>query len=239
MPKWKKAIISEIIDCTDQLRLIKLNVDSDDIRGFIPGQFITMDLPVGEKRLDRWRSYSIANNPEDDGCIELCLVKVPEGKATTYLFEGVNPGTHITYKGPEGNFILPQTIQEKIIMICTGTGVAPFRSMIKSIQKKSIDKPQVHLIFGTRTRKDILYYEELDQIAQGSNWLEYSIALSREEFKGYKGYVHGIYDRISSEELKNSKIYLCGWQNMIDEAVDQLINHHGVRRADIHYELYG
>lgn len=239
MPRWKNGEIIEITEITNQLRTIVLKIAQEDVAQFIPGQFIVLDLPVGVKRLDRWRSYSIANNPAEEGVIELCIVKVPEGKATTYLFEEIGIGTQLIYKGPEGNFCLPNQIDTDLLMICTGTGVAPFRSMIKDIYSNNRTRHSVHLIYGTRRKEGILYKEEFEELKKANKLFQYSIALSREDYKGYRGYVHGIYDQIPLEKLKESKIFLCGWQNMIDEAVNSLTNERGIKRENIYFELYG
>jgi NAD(P)H-flavin reductase len=64
----------------------------------IPGQFITFDLPIGEKRLQRWKSYSIANFITD-GKIELCVGKLEGGLGSTYLCETVQIGDTLKFKG--------------------------------------------------------------------------------------------------------------------------------------------
>lgn len=239
MPKWNTAEVISIEKITETTQLIKLKALSEGEMNFVPGQFITFDLPVGEKRLDRWRSYSIANLPDREGIIELCIVKVPEGRATTYLFEEIELGTELKYKGPLGNFVLPDPLDVPVVLICTGTGVAPFRSMIiDQLEHKSTEQ-NIHLVFGTRLQKDILYKEELEALAHRHPNFTYDIALSRERYMGYQGYVHGLYARTPNDELQKRKIYLCGWQNMIDEAVENLTQNLNVDRSNILYELYG
>ena len=87
---------------------------------------------------------------------------------TAYLFDKISKGSTLTFKGPEGNFILPQNLEStQLIMVCTGTGIAPFRSMIQEVTLKQIPFLRMHLIFGARKVEDILYREEME------NWLKY------------------------------------------------------------------
>jgi Na+-transporting NADH:ubiquinone oxidoreductase subunit NqrF len=66
------------------------------------------------------------------------------------------------------------------------------------------------------------------------------VALSREpDWQGWKGYIHQIYTQIYAEKRPDVQFYLCGWSNMIDEAVAELIVKLGYDRTQVIYELYG
>lgn len=237
--KWYEGQVIDIQQIGSQTRQFKLKIEAEEIFEFAPGQFITMDLPLGDKRLDRWRSYSIASTSIGNNMIDLCIVNLEGGKATKYLFNHINVGSTIKFKGPEGQFVLPDTIDQKLIMICTGTGVAPFRSMIHHLYDNNITHQGVHLIFGTRFEKDILYRDEFESIANHHKSFEYTVCLSREEdWEGIKGYVHQVYEQAYSTVLDNSKFYLCGWSQMVDEAAQRLRDI-GCKPNQIRLELYG
>jgi len=238
MPKWITSKIVDIIERTETTKSFFLQMPELTNFNFIPGQFVTLDLPISDKRQDRWRSYSIANAPNGSNIIELVIVKVPFGKATTYLFEEMQIDSEIIFKGPGGVFCLPKEIKKEIVMICTGTGVAPFRSMINHIYNHKLDHQKLHLIFGARKRSNILYEDEWKKLTEQNPSLRVDYALSREEFEGYQGYVHGIYQRDYSNLAKDRVFYLCGWQNMVDEAKKGLLNL-GYEESQIIEELYG
>ena len=105
MGRWKKAIIEEIRSVSPTTNIFKLRIESDEPFSFKAGQFVTFDLPIGEKRLERWRSYSIASAPSTDNIIELCIVKVENGRASNYLFNDVEVGTELKMKGPGVPFV--------------------------------------------------------------------------------------------------------------------------------------
>lgn len=236
--KWFDGHIIEINQLSPTTKSFRMAVDEQDIFDFKAGQFVTMDLPIGEKRLDRWRSYSIANAPDQSNILEFCIVRTDPGHATKYFFEEVEIGTPISFKGPLGAFCLPANIDKNLVFICTGTGVAPFRSMILEVQQQKIQTKNIHLVFGTRNEKGILYKEQFEQFASTSSLFEYSVALSRESYNGYKGYVHEIYMSRYAENNENTLFYLCGWANMVDEAHKNLLNL-GYDKNQIITELYG
>lgn len=212
----------------------------DEAFDFLPGQFVTMDLPVGEKRNQRWRSYSIASHPDGGHVLEFCIVKADAGVGTKYLFEEVKVGDTLKFKGPDGGFVLPKNLENEIIMICTGTGIAPFRSMLAQVRNHQLDFYKIHLIFGTRNSAGILYREEMEQMAREYPNFTYDVALSREKLDGFHhGYVHDVYMKSYHEVSPMRHFYLCGWSQMIDEAVANIILKMGYDKSQVHYELYG
>jgi ferredoxin-NADP reductase len=239
--QWYHARVLKIEQLTAFTRQFTVEVPQDaGIFHFIPGQFITMDLPVSEKRLHRWRSYSIANRPDDTNILEFCIVRSQDGLGTKYLFEDISVGSELKFKGPDGGFVLPKHLDDEIIMLCTGTGVAPFRSMIQYLVSNRIPFRKIHLIFGTRTHQDILYREEFDAIQKENPSFMYSVALSREVANGFHhGYIHDIYLNEYKVVKNDRKFYICGWSKMIDEAVANLMVHLKYDKSQIHYELYG
>jgi len=211
---------------------------------FKPGQFVTLDLPVSEKPARRWKSYSIASWPDGSNIFELVIVHLNGGAGTDYMFSEVKPGSELIYRGPQGVFTLPEALDKDLFLICTGTGIAPFRSMVHHIHENNIPHKNIHLIFGTRTKKDLLYYEELTQLESKLTGFKYLPTLSREEWEGRTGYVHDVYEEIcrsradANGNVAPAIFYLCGWKNMIDEAKKRIVAL-GYEKKSIHQELYG
>ena len=208
---------------------------------FKPGQFITLDLPIGDKPAKRWRSYSIASHPDGTNTVELVIVLLEGGLGTHYLFNHVEVGTEVPVRGPQGVFVLPEIINQDLFFICTGTGIAPFRSMVKHIDLHKIDHKNIYLIFGCRQLCDSLYGDELKAMAATLENFHYLPTYSREnkENEALKhGYVHSIYHEIINGEKPDAHFYLCGWKNMIDDAKRNILAM-GYDKKSIHLELYG
>jgi ferredoxin-NADP reductase len=242
MWKWYDSQIIDIQNETDSTKRLWVKIQGEEKVQFQAGQFVTMDLPISDKRLKRWRSYSIASAPVgDDDVLEFCVVKAEESTGgSQYLCEEATIGTPIRFKGPDGAFFLKQPLEKDLVLICTGTGVVPFRSMIWDIYNQQIPYKNIHLIFGCRYEKDILYRKEFEELAQKMSNFKYSVALSREkEWKGVKGYVHEVYTKEYREKRDDVDFYICGWSNMIDDVVAKLMVDMGYDKSQIHYELYG
>ncbi|MFC4262527.1 ferredoxin--NADP reductase [Ferruginibacter yonginensis] len=237
---WQKATVIKIEQITHNTRSFFLQLDEVAAFDFKPGQFVTLDLPIHEKPHKRLRSYSIASWPNGTNIIELCIVLLDDGAGTTYLFNHVNVGDHITLRGPVGVFTLQENaLQNDLFLICTGTGIAPFRSMVQWLFSQQHAIKNIYLIFGCRTQADLLYHTELQQLSNQMQGLHYLPTLSRELWEGATGYVHQVYESIIAQQPNPQATFmLCGWKAMIDEAKQRIIEL-GYDKKAIHTELYG
>lgn len=238
---WRTGKIIKIEDATPTTRRFWIQIPALEKFDFKPGQFVTLDLPIHEKKNKRWRSYSIASAPDGSNIIELVIVLLEEGAGTTFLFNEVREGSDILLRGPQGVFTLPETLDKDLFFICTGTGIAPFRSMAQYIHKNNIPHKNIYLVFGCRKDCDALYGSELKELEKQMPSFHYLPTFSREEPSEKKrtGYVHTVYEeQLQLAGNPDAIFYLCGWKNMIDEA-KQRITALGYDRKNIHLELYG
>ena len=235
---WRTGKVINIIQETYNTRRFVIQIPELEKFDFIPGQFITFDLPIADKPNKRVRSYSIASWPDGTNIFELVIVLLEGGLGTTYLFNNVDIGSELTLRGAQGVFTLDDDdLQKDLIMICTGTGIAPFRSMAHHIKNHNIPHKNIYLIYGTRKQIDLLYYEEMKKLDQEMENFHYIPTLSREQWEGRSGYVHPIYEELCANKQPVSFL-LCGWKNMLDEA-KQRIQAMGYDRKSIHQESYG
>ena len=240
LEKWLTAEVIAILDETDNTRRFFFRVPEVEKISFKPGQFITIDIPIHEKKTKRWRSYSISSPPNDTNEFELVIVYVPDGAATNYIWREVKVGSTISFKGPLGVFTLPDNIETELCFIATGTGIAPFRSMLLDLIHHPRPTKNIYLIFGTRFLNDILYREEMEDIQSQLPNFKFLTALSRETspaYTGHKGYVHPVYEGLFTDK-RPAQFYLCGWRNMIDEGKQRLLAM-GYDHKQVHVELYG
>lgn len=243
---WQTGKIIRIEQETSTTRRFWIQATEHERFDFKPGQFVTLDLPIHEKPNKRWRSYSIASWPDGTNIFELVIVLLEGGLGTTYLFNEAGVGTELTFRGPQGVFLMPENLDKDLFLICTGTGVAPFRSMIHHILNHNIPHQNIYLIFGCRKTGDCLYGNELKQLEKELAGFYYIPTFSQEQDGDAslrKGYVHAIYEEICRQNCENAVMkpayfYLCGWKAMIDEAKQRIIGL-GYDRKDIHLELYG
>ncbi len=244
---WRTGTVIRIEDETYNTKRYFIQVNELESFDFKAGQFVTLDLPIHEQKNKRWRSYSIASWPNGTNVYELLIVLLEGGAGTTYLFNEVKVGSELVFRGPQGVFILPENIEKDIFFICTGTGIAPFRSMLHYLWLHQVVHKNLYLIFGVRTQKDLLYYEEMRSLESKLDNFYFMPTLSREGWDGHTGYVHSLYEEICKknnaacdnlENLKPAAFYLCGWKFMIDDARKKIADL-GYDKKSVHFELYG
>jgi CDP-4-dehydro-6-deoxyglucose reductase len=234
---WQTGKVIRIEDATYNTRRFWIEMPGMERFDLIPGQFVTLDLPIHEKKNKRVRSYSIASWPDGTNTFELLVVLDEKGLGTTYLFNEIKPGSELTLRGPQGVFTLNKPVEKDIFFICTGTGIAPFRSMLHDIKINRIAHKNIYLVYGCRTQQDLLYFDELKSLEKEIENFYYIPTLSREQWDGNTGYVHAIYESLCIER-KPAEFYLCGWTGMVDDG-RKIIAGMGYGSKDIHFELYG
>jgi CDP-4-dehydro-6-deoxyglucose reductase len=244
---WRTGTVIRIVDETYNTKRYFIRVNELESFNFKAGQFVTLDLPIHEQPNKRWRSYSIASWPDGTNVFELLIVLLEKGAGTTYLFNEVKVGSELIFRGPQGVFILPENIEKDLFFICTGTGIAPFRSMLNYMNLHKISHKKLYLIYGCRTQKDLLYFSEMKCLEKELKNLTFLPTLSREGWGGATGYVHTLYEEIckknneACEKLENlnpAAFYLCGWKFMIDDARRKIADL-GYDKKAVHFELYG
>jgi ferredoxin-NADP reductase len=205
--------------------------------GFVPGQWLSFKQndPEGEEIT---RAYSIASAPSEDNRFALCLNRVQDGFMSNYLCD-LKEGESVRCQGPFGAFILRPPMRDTVF-IATGTGVAPFRSMLHWLLADPArhESKQIWLVFGSRTENDIYYHQEFLQLAEQHRNFCYMPTLSRgsENWTGLRGYVQEHVPRIVFER-DDMHAYICGLEKMVS-ANRALFKALGWDRKTVFYERY-
>ena len=187
---------------------------------FVPGQLVQLlakPYAPSEGGDSIQRNYSVASWPDGSNKFELIITYLKGGKMSEYLFNEVKIGDEFAYKGPMGIFTLPKEINRDIFFVATGSGVSPFRSMLGHIAINKVPTKNIKLFFGTRTKEDIPYYDEMKMYEEIIPNFEFVPCLSREKWEGHNGYVHTAY--LPELTIMDDKplVYYCGWDKMISE----------------------
>lgn len=219
--QFQDATIVKIIDENDVVKRYFIKVPDEIPFSFKAGQFIMLDLPIDSKYTNR--SYSIASAPSDDNIFELCIVINPKGLGTPYMWENFKEGTTVKISKVLGKFLLPDLSQHDLCFICTGTGIAPLRAQLIDIFNKNIPHKNIYMVFGNRWTKDIIYRQEMEDLAAKYPEYKFIPVLSRDNdgWTGRKGYVHPIYEEIFADK-RPAYFYICGWADMLKEARQRL-----------------
>jgi ferredoxin-NADP reductase len=205
--------------------------------GFVPGQWLSLkaSTPDGEEIT---RAYSIASPPSENGRFAFCLNRVQDGFMSNYLCD-LKVGAEITFQGPFGSFILRPPLRDTVF-IATGTGIAPFRSMLHWLLADASrhEGRQFWLLFGVRYEQDIYYREEFERLAAEHSNFDFLPTLSRggQEWRGLRGYVQEHVPGIVGSRT-DMHAYICGLDKMVSANRD-LLKSLGWDRKQILYEKY-
>jgi ferredoxin-NADP reductase len=204
---------------------------------FVPGQWLSVKASTPERE-EITRAYSIAS-PPSNGRFAFCLNRVQDGFMSNYLCD-LREGGEISFQGPFGDFILRPPLRDTVF-IATGTGVAPFRSMLHNLLERSEVREETHqfwLLFGARSERDIYYGEEFESLAKGHPNFHFLPTLSRgaPEWPGLRGYVQEHVGEIVGSRT-DMHAYICGLDRMVS-ANRELLKSLGWDRKSVRYEKY-
>ena len=209
---------------------------------FIPGQLVQLlakPYSPSEGGESIQRNYSVASWPNGSNKFELIITYLKGGKMSEYLFNEAKVGDEFAYRGPMGVFTLPEKIDRDIFFVSTGSGISPFRSMLGWIAENKIPTKNIKLFFGTRTKEDIPYFEEMRMYEEIIPNFEFVPCLSREKWEGFNGYVHGAYLPELTILDEKPLVYFCGWDKMIREGRGYLSDLGFEMMEDIRVEIFG
>ena len=198
---------------------------------FTPGQFVSIKENVAGKQITR--AYSIAS-PPDGNRFALCLNRVPNGLVSPLLF-ALQPGEQIEVEEPLGYFTLRHP-ERPAVFIATGTGIAPFRSILLAELPKGVS---ITLLFGVRYAQGLLYRQEFETLAQRHAHFRFIPTITRpdEGWKGCVGRVQAHLDDALTATAGIPDVYICGLKEMVDD-VRALLKRKGFDRKQIIYEKY-
>ncbi len=200
---------------------------------FTPGQWVSLSRELHGKKITR--AYSIASAPDETNRFALCLNKVEDGVFSPFLFD-MAEGDSVDMKGPYGTFVLRHPERE-IVMIATGTGIAPFRSMLDFHFASGL-QPKVTLLFGVRYPETILYRNDFEAWEVQHPNFQFWPTLSKApaDWTGRRGHVQQHLDEALAGRT-DVDVYVCGLRAMVDD-VRELLKAKGFDRKQIISEKY-
>jgi CDP-4-dehydro-6-deoxyglucose reductase len=209
--------VAKIARPAPDVAVLSLRLPMNENMMFLAGQYVDFLLKDGKRR-----SYSIASVPSVEGVteIELHIRHTPGGTFTDHVFGALKEREVLRFEGPLGSFYLRQDSAKPIVMVASGTGFAPIKSMVESaLGRGVIDRRPITLYWGCRTRRD-LYMLEVAQAWRHPNF-RFVPVLSEPtaecEWTGRVGFVH----RAVMEDfpdLSGHQVYACGAPVMVESA---------------------
>lgn len=210
------ARIDSIDQLSDSIIKITLRTPPHNKLQFLPGQYISVIGPNGLRR-----SYSIANTPRTDGKVELHIKKVEGGAFSQYWFDQAKANDLLRFEGPLGTFFVRSPKPKKLLLLATGTGLAPIKAILESMNSPAAAAPlEVHVYWGNRYEDDV--YTDLAQLAGPTVKTHLVLSQPATCWRGRTGYVqHAVME--DHPELSDCEVYACGSLAMIESAKEALV----------------
>ncbi len=180
------------------------------------GQYINLRTPEGQIR-----SYSLASLPTYDDHIELHIKRMLNGEVSHWLYDDVQEGDTLEIQGAYGEcFYLTQHTNRDIVMVATGTGLAPLVGIVRDALTHG-HQGKIKLYHGDRNPQDLYLNEELEAMAEQYENLDYFPCVSNLDSQNNTQYFYGRASDLAFEQnkdLKNYCVYLCGSPEMVKSA---------------------
>jgi len=219
------------LELAPEVRHFEFEITDRNEFHFTPGQFVSIKEGIGARQVTR--AYSIAS-PPDGNRFALCLNRVPDGLVSPRLF-ALEPGEHVEVHEPLGYFTLRHP-ERPAAFVATGTGIAPFRSMLLAAIATSAP---ITLLFGARHVHGLLYRAEFEALARQHAHFQFIPTVTRpdESWQGRAGRVQAHLDEALAHHAAVPDVYICGLKEMVDD-VRALLKQKGFDRKQIIYEKY-
>jgi ferredoxin-NADP reductase len=223
----------------------ELTFDAGPSLTFVPGQWVNLFVRdgagAGSEPLKR--SYSIASPRRADGTFDLAVTRVEGGPMSARL-HAASLGDSFEISHAQGFFTLAPP-RRNVLLVATGTGVAPFRSMLNDLELRAEAQDEgarFVLLLGARTQGELLYRDEWAALAAAWPAFEFAPTLSQgdDAWAGRRGYVQAHLAEVVAKLGGGEAIdaYACGLQKMVGEVRKALRETLGVPRDRIHHERY-
>lgn len=205
---------------------------------YLPGQFLTLTLPIVEKPIRR--SYTMSSSPTQGYYCEITVKREDQGAGSRYLHDVVTEGDMLEVQAPSGKFTFTGQEAGSVVLIAGGVGITPMMSITRALTDMGWTG-EIHFVIGCRDPQHLIFADELKRLQQRHPNLHVHVAMSRID-QDTNGYHAG---RLSTERLAEwvsdiatQRIHLCGAPVMMD-SVKQMLAELDVPADQIHTENFG
>lgn len=239
-----RLTVQTIVHETADAIAIYFKDELNQIPHFWPGQFLTLVMNIKGQSVRR--SYSICTSPAVLPQIGVCVKRVEGGLVSNHLLDALKEGDVIEVLEPYGNFTLNYKMAKipTLVLIGAGSGITPLMSIIKSVRATG-SQSRIHLFYGNRNEKSIIFKEQLDQLEKESNGnlvVTHLLSQAGEGFSGIKSRIEGkLLQSLCNESAifddETANFYICGPDGMMHSVLDML-EAQGIPKDRVHKESF-
>ncbi|MFA5842184.1 MAG: FAD-binding oxidoreductase [Candidatus Gracilibacteria bacterium] len=236
LPSMFQARLKQKITLTPEVREFVFELIELTTLDFQAGQFVLIYAtnPATGARISR--AYSIASAPSQNHELHIVIAIIKTGTLTPIL-DTWEIGHELQIQGPFGHFLLKSPADRDLVFVATGTGIAPFHSMIQDRLSQGDTRP-MHVYFGVRHEENIFYQREFEKLAKQHPNLHFTLTLSQpsSDWKGPSGRVTALLSVVSFNPA-TTDVYMCGGKGMIDD-VRAIFLQKGFEPSHLYFEQF-
>lgn len=238
-PQRTAGTVTEIFDITHDIREFRFTIDAPT--RFLPGQYALLYVP----NVTGARAYSMCNVTDDGAEWHFQIKKVPDGKATTQLFDAIKVGSQIRFDGPFGMAYLREEAPRDILCLAGGSGLSPMVSIARGFARSPALKDRnLHFVYGGRRVVDVCGEDALKVLPGWGERIHYYPVISMPDkdpdaanWTGRTGLITDVVKDIFGEKMAEMEIYFAGPPAMA-RAIMQIMQQLKVPPAQIHFDEF-
>ena len=226
--------------------------DGKELPEFLPGQFLTFQIPVPTQPHPVIRCYSLSDSPFHPERYRVSIKRVPAprneptappGLVSNYFHDFLNENDIVDIKAPSGHFHLSMAKKFPVVLLAGGVGITPLLSMLNAIAEMGSQR-EVWFFLGVRNKKDHVMKEHLEMVARENENVRLRVFYSAPGETDVLDEDYHVKGRVNVENLKtilpssNFDYYICAPPPMVKDLRKDLADW-GVPKKNIHFEAFG
>lgn len=229
--------VTKVVQETHDTRTFRLRPPGSLDANWKPGQFITVSVPEDPKTR---RAYSLSSSPLDGDYLEITIKRM--GNFGTRVYDTVKEGHVLNVIPPRGKFVLPDNPELPLMLISGGSGVTPYRSMMRYILQKQLPTRVVNL-YSVRVPEEIIFKDEFEQLCRQNPNFKFLVTCTRvppedNSWTGLRGRVNPDMVRQFTEDAARTVYYVCGSHDFV-VGMAKMLHDMGLPKERVIYEDWG
>jgi len=222
-----QAKITGVHELTEDIREFTFEFINPHRVEYHSGQFFLVKF---QDNPEMFRAYSVSGLGADRE-VRLTIKRVPQGYATSVIFDTFVTGTHVVLEGPMGQELFVKPGVEKALLVAGGIGITPFVPIAHELAKAG---KTVKLVYGVNSVRELIFDDTLRALAAEATHFDYAKVIANPD-EGYTGVKGSVTDVIKTMDLVGYTVYICGSKPMV-AAVKKLLESRGITADKIHAE---